>query len=389
MCSTVCWVGGRPHFTPSARLPLLLAEQEFLDTVSVVLEVPQEISHGFPPASDDRAKPLPLLCFTADTTSERSRSEELRGPRSRRTSRDSASSLESSFRGEGFARKDDALAFDRAAEYALCRERLVGWLFRPLLSDAFAMASLTQALSLLGLGGKGQAIVLIRDMAEWFLALPVVCAADITVGREAQNCPVLRWLKGVILLVASSSVSSSEDSAPYARSWRGGTDDGAGDGALGDGKSAVQSQGVRDGKDHRMKDLFGEPVEGDDVGAVGEDDDGGDSEESSSVAGSEGGRGEEGEGDGGGDGDDVCADPEEILRPMYEACVASQRLENASMLSVVAAEALAACKERLEESSLGQVAIGGGDAWVALARKIRVCLFVDHRLHWGVQAERR
>lgn len=92
--------------------------------------------------------------------------------------------------------------------------------------------------------------------------------------------------------------------------------------------------------------------------------------------------------DSGNDGtDDFHAETEAVLRPMYEACAASQMLENAVMLSVVTAEALSACRERLQESSLGRVVIGGGEAWVDLARRLRMCLFFDHRLHSGVLAE--
>lgn len=87
------------------------------------------------------------------------------------------------------------------------------------------------------------------------------------------------------------------------------------------------------------------------------------------------------------DNNNFHAETEAMLRPMYEACAASQKLENAAMLSVVTAEALSACRERLEESSLGRVAIGGGELWVVLSRRLRMCLFFDHRLHSGVSAE--
>lgn len=86
---------------------------------------------------------------------------------------------------------------------------------------------------------------------------------------------------------------------------------------------------------------------------------------------------------------DFQAEAEALLQPIYDACAASQQLENAVMLAVVTAEALAASRERLEESSLGRVAIGGGEAWDALARRLRVCLFVDHRLWWGVPQDDR
>lgn len=86
------------------------------------------------------------------------------------------------------------------------------------------------------------------------------------------------------------------------------------------------------------------------------------------------------------DDSNLHAETEAMLRPMYEACAASQRLENAAMLSVVTAEALSACRERLEESSLGRVAIGGDELWVVLSRRLRICLFFDHRLHSGESA---
>ncbi|CAN0448449.1 unnamed protein product, partial [Ectocarpus sp. 8 AP-2014] len=376
--------GGAP--LPSAELPNF---QEFLETVAVVLEVAEEPAAGsrrVPRGGRDRS--LPLLRFAAPGHRDRGPSIGGGGTGSRRTSRDSTSSAESARRSSSSSEAKEtggAAAAAAAAEYARCRTRLFGWLFRPLLSDAFALASLTQALSLLGLGGgNGQAAVLVRDLAAWFLELPVGRAADTTVGREAQNCPVLRWLKGVILAWASSSTKRST------------ADDGE-DGD--DGVSFLDREmAAPPDTESRMKDLFGDPVvRGRGViGAGGKDDaDGGEAASSAGVSSAQ----DEQEGSDGTVGDDDDEDreaeeggekdAEEILRPMFEACAASQRLENASMLSVVTAEALAACREKLEESSLGQVAIGGGEAWVTLARRLRLCLFLDHRLHWGVLAEQR
>lgn len=365
------------------------ATQEFLETVAVVLEVAEEPAAGsrrVPRGGRDRSPPL--LRFVAPGHRDRGPSTGGGGTGSRRTSRDSTSSAESARRSSSSSVAEEAggaaAAAAAAADYARCRTRLFGWLFRPLLSDAFALASLTQALSLLGLGGgNGQAAVLVRDLAAWFLELPVGRAADTTVGREAQNCPVLRWLKGVILAWASLSTERS-------------TADGGEDGD--DGVSFLDREtATPPDTESRMKDLFGDPVVRGRgvVGAGGKDDaDGGEAASSAGVSSAQGEQ-EGSDGTVGDDDEDREAeeggekDAEEILRPMFEACAASQRLENASMLSVVTAEALAACREKLEESSLGQVAIGGGEAWVTLARRLRLCLFLDHRLHWGVLAEQR
>ncbi|CAM9437484.1 unnamed protein product [Ectocarpus sp. 4 AP-2014] len=377
--------GGAP--LPSAELPDF---QEFLETVAVVLEVAEEPAAGSRRVSrGGRDRSPPLLRFVGPGLRDRRPSIGGSGPGSRRTSRDSTSSADSARRSSSSSAAEEAggasaPAAAAAADYARCRTRLFGWLFRPLLSDAFALASLTQALSLLGLGGgNGQAAVLVGDLAAWFLELPVGRAADTTVGREAQNCPVLRWLKGVILAWASSSTKRST----------------AGDGEDGDDGGSFLDRETTAPLDaeSRMKDLFGDPVVrgGGVIGAGGKDDaDGGKAASSAGVSSAQ----DEEEGSDGTVGDDADEDREaeeagekdgeEILRPMFEACAASQRLENASMLSVVTAEALAACREKLEESSLGQVAIGGGEAWVTLARRLRLCLFLDHRLHWGVLEQR-
>lgn len=315
---------------------------------------------------------------------ERGGSEGVHTTRSRRSSRSSESPSELSSAGNASTEhKGSVTPADRSAEHAVCRERLVGWVFRPLLSDAFAMASLTQALSILGLGGKEQVGVLARDMAAWFLTLPVDRAADITVGREAQNCPVLRWLKGVIFLVESSSSSAAPtawDTTKTAGSERG---------------REFENDKTALGKNSRTFDLFGDPIDGDAAsdGEEGSTSDGTDNGSTSSgtenglaTSGAAGRDEQLGEQDAGSDRE---GDAEEVLRPMYEACAASERLENASMLSVVVAEALAACREKLEESSLGQVALGGEETWTTLARRLRVCLFVDHRLHWGMLTELR
>lgn len=332
--------------------------QEFLGTVAVVLELREGNTDD---AAKDESKPS--LKFIAPNTNGSDTPESSSG-------RDKA-------RGKG----DTSAGSHAVAEHARCRERLLGWMFRPLLSDAFAMASLTQALSLLGLRGKGQAAALVRDMAAWFLALPVGRAADITVGREAQNCPVLRWLKGVILLVASAP--SYTDSKPD--TWKQERATSALGKVLTDDKAAAAAKG------RRAIDLFGEPVEGEDVNSsFGEFDASADSDVDDGVSVEETEGDEETDGDNiDGDVESFQADTEELLKPMYEACAASERLENASMLSVVVAEALTACREKLEESSLGQVAIGGGDTWLALARRLRLCLFLDHRVHWDMEAEQR
>lgn len=376
--------------------------QEFLDTVSVVLEVVEGAggSRQVSSTSGGRDKSLQLLRFVTLDAGENDEREYIAvgGARSRRASRDSVSSIESAQKASSKLKDDDTAAAVRAAEFARCRTRLVGWLFRPLLSDAFALASLSQALSLIGLGsGDGQAIVLVRDMAAWFLALPVGRAAGTTVGREAQNCPVLRWLKGVILAWASPSLKRSTPKSEWGRSETV-QDDGGKQKSLLAGNAAPATTG------RPRNDLFGDPVDGaaskgiaaGQGGMFGDDDKRSSAEES----GAEEERREEEEegltdgGDGDNDDDDdddvnLKAGAEEILRPMYEACAASARLENASMLSVVTAEALTACRQKLEESSLGQIAIGGGEAWVTLARRLRVCLFVDHRLHLGAAAEQR
>lgn len=348
--------------------PLLCIVQEFLDTVSVVLEVKKVqkgVSTGDLPApTSHKASALPLLRLKVP-------SEGDVGGRSGGIIRDSAALL-----GSSSARDQSSPEVTGTSqEYTVCRQRMVGWLFRPLLSDAFAMASLTQALSLMGLGEKGEVSPFIRDLAEWFLALPVGHAADITVGREAQNCPVLRWLKGVILQAASSPRSTDSTSL---ETWTRGhavLSGGGRSGVLASGK--VKGMREMDGARGRMKDLFDGTSGG--VVVSGRGDGGG-----KSFPSGEGEWSHEQQ-----EGDDFEADAEEILRPMYDACAASRRLENASMLSVVVAEALSACRERLEESSLGQVAIGGEVTWLKLARKLRLCLFVDRRLHWRGQYEMR
>lgn len=394
---------------------ITLAAQEFLETVSVVLEVQDgPAPHRAPSSLGGREASSPSLRFITPGSSDDGERKPtttppaVGGARSRRTSRDSVSSIDSSsgrqapppLKGD-LAVVDAAASADRATQYARCRTRLVGWLFRPLLSDAFALASLTQALSLLGLGGgNGPAAVLVRDLAAWFLALPVGRAADTTVGREAQNCPVLRWLKGVILAWASSSLSTpsslSSSSARSALTAGRGREGRAGPTADEDGRGPAAAAGA--GK--RMADLFGDPVEGSGGSSAAkggvfgdDDDDGGDDGDVSSSSGdsTEDDREEDGRevAGGEGEGEKMRADAEEILRPMFEACADSQRLENASMLSVVTAEALAGCRDKLEESSLGQVAIGGGEEWATLARRVRLCLFVDHRIHSGVPPEQR
>lgn len=371
-----------------------------METVSAVLEASEKkVLTG---TSRDRLKWPPLLRFKEATVEGERRGSEI--PRSstaspRRSSVDSLSSVDPSaviFAG-------DLSASDHRAEKknSTHRERLFGWIFRPLLSDAFAMVSLTQALSFMGLEGKGQVAVLVRDMAAWFLALPVDLAVDITVNREAQNCTVLRWLKGVILTVSSSSPKGS---ITRLDAWdRVSGVSGGGKAFKDDGITEVQR--AQDRVEGQKKfNLFDEPVEGVRVG-VGlpvaskrrsssnsrSNGDGGDystvSESQKEEEQEQGVREDEIDIDV--QGVDLQADAEEALRPMFEACAASERLENAAMLSVVAAEALASCRERLEESSLGEVAIGGGGAWMALSRRLRLCLFVDRRLHWGVRKERR
>lgn len=371
----------------------MVAPQEFLETVTVVLEVVEGAggSRRVSSTSGGRDKSLQLLRFVtldANENDDREPTTTVGGTRSRRTSRDSVSSTESTQKPSSTLEDDGTAAAVRATEYARCRTRLVGWLFRPLLSDAFALASLTQALSLLGLGGgDGQAAVLVLDMAAWFLALPVGRAADTTVGREAQNCPVLRWLKGVILAWASPSLKRSTSKSEWDRSEA--IQDGG-------GKSFLDGKAAPTGMDRRMNDLFGDPVgRGASRGTAGKGGIFGDDDPSSTEGSDKEEQQEDDEEEeevvGGdyGDGENLQAGVEEILRPMFEACAVSPRLENASMLSVVTAEALAACREKLEESSLGQVAIGGGEAWVTLARRLRLCLFVDHRLHLGRLADQR
>lgn len=282
------------------------------------------------------------------------------------------------------------------------REVLMGWVFRPLLSDAFAMASLTQALAVLGMGGRRQAHALVRDLTRWFLELPAGRAADITVGREAQNCPVLRWLKGLILLVASSSPDKS----------RSGIGAEGGRGEFGDDKAASGSAKVvrrvgegASGRDDLFGDVgvdkldavlrspgigggsppAGDPREGGAGGGRGAAEDGGDGRTGEDEGGSEvSGADEEEE-----DDRDVQAEVEAMLRPMYDACASSAKLENAMMLAVTAAEALSACRGRLQESSLGSIVIDGGEAWLTLARRLRFCLFADHRLYWEHALEDR
>lgn len=349
--------------------PLLCIVQEFLDTVSVVLEAEQvqkDVSSDdlLASTSHKASSALPLLRLKALSKGDV-------GGRSEGIIQDSAAHLGSSSARDRSAPE----VIGTSKEYTFCRQRLVGWLFRPLLSDAFAMASLTQALSMMGLGGKGDVSPFIRDLAEWFLALPVGHAADITVGREAQNCPVLRWLKGVILQAASSPRSTDSASPETWTREHAVLSGGGSSSALASGKV----KGVReiDGKRGYRKDLFAGTPEGVVVASRG--DGGGNSFSSGKDKWSQ----EQQE------DDEFEADAEEILRPMYDACAASQRLENASMLSVVVAEALSACRERLEESSLGQVAIGGEATWVNLARKLRLCLFVDRRLYWQGQPGKR
>ncbi len=366
-----------------------------------------------------RGKPPQLLRFTSVDAGGDDDDDDERKPSKIAATRfrDTVSPAEPNQKAPSSAALEEkyAAAHAAAAEHAKrCRARLVGWLFRPLLSDAFALASLTQALSMLGLGGGGgggqtAAAVLVGDMAAWFLALPVGRAADATVGREAQNCPVLRWLKGVILAWASPSSRRPAPGGWGGRGGGGGGGRGGGEGSFLDGKAVPASVGTG----RRIDDLFGDPVGRGGAGVAAADAAGGkgdifgaDPPSSTGDGDKEQRKGEEEEDEDVSDADfegeeeelvddddggreNLEAGAAEILRPMFEACAASQRLENASMLSVVTAEALAACREKLEESSLGQIAIGGGEAWACLARRLRLCLFVDHRLHWGMPTKQR
>ncbi|CAM9317174.1 unnamed protein product [Discosporangium mesarthrocarpum] len=267
-----------------------------------------------------------------------------------------------------------------------CRRRLVGWLFRPLLSDAFAMASLSQSLSLLGLEGAAQT-KLSLDLAEWFLSLPVGHAADITVKREARNCPVLRWLKGTILAAAtmpSGTTHSPGAGAGPVAGARSGTGVGAGAGR----REGSPRRPTRHGSDASSSKpgILGE------LGAATiELGDGQDVKEGSlSIGGGVPTRATRATSN----APRVWAGVEKeavasVLEPIFQACISSPRLSNAMMLSVVVGEALAFCGEKLEERTLGQVVLGRGAEWAILARRLRVCLFLNHRLHHGKLGDKR
>lgn len=361
--------------------------------MSVVLESTSVSSRqlGTEGGSGKRDQSVPLLQYIENPgrskTTEGSKYS-MRSQRQRKTSRES--SAQSGFSKSGFkVSPSSANTGIPAAECARCRKCLVGWLFRPLLSDAFAMASLTKALSMIGMGGKRQASTLVKDMSAWFLELAVDRAADITVGCEAQNCPVLRWLKGIILLSVSSSPNDSSFRVDL-RERRQAPVDGKAIASAGKVVRRVGDQATR------AVDLFGDKGQSR-TGAVGESSVSGDIGASPGGLGSTGGKGDRNKGrgdevqqgemrefDSGEDIEDVNfqAEAEAMLRPMYEACASCTKLENAIMLAVVAAEALSACRDRLEESSLGRVAIDGGETWIVFARRLRLCLFVNYRLNW-------
>lgn len=189
---------------------------------------------------------IPLLRFI-EAAGDRDTTEGATGSRSRRSSGNGKASPESEvpsisrISGEGIVPGGTSSADVLESERARCRERLIAWLFRPLLSDAFAMASLTQALNMLAMGGRSQAVALVRDMSAWFLALPVGRAADITVGREAQNCPVLRWLKAIIVatMARSDEKSNLSASGSSAENWERDSDR-----RLGEGEKSEKTEGV-------------------------------------------------------------------------------------------------------------------------------------------------
>ncbi|KAG5191497.1 Rab3 GTPase-activating protein regulatory subunit N-terminus-domain-containing protein [Tribonema minus] len=76
-----------------------------------------------------------------------------------------------------------------------------------------------------------------------------------------------------------------------------------------------------------------------------------------------------------------------LLQPVYDACRASAALEAALLLAVVAGEAEAAAAAHVESRSLGAVVLNGAARWAALARRLRACLLLRHRLAHGRGAE--
>jgi hypothetical protein len=105
---------------------------------------------------------------------------------------------------------DEQMALVRA------QTRVVDWLMRPLLTGTFGMHALDAALSKITAHSTSssedsddaaaqQQQPLLAGFAAWFLALPPAVAARITVQQEARACPLLRWLRSLIVATATRS----------------------------------------------------------------------------------------------------------------------------------------------------------------------------------------
>jgi hypothetical protein len=99
--------------------------------------------------------------------------------------------------------------------------RIVDWLMRPLLTGTFGMHALDAALSRITAHSSSssddsdeaaaqQQQPLLAGFAAWFLALPPAVAASITVQQEARACPLLRWLRSLIVATATHSDDTSD-----------------------------------------------------------------------------------------------------------------------------------------------------------------------------------
>jgi trimeric autotransporter adhesin len=105
--------------------------------------------------------------------------------------------------------------------------RVVDWLMRPLLTGTFGMHALDAALSKITVpSSRGsensddaaaqQQQPLLAGFAAWFLALPPAVAAHITVQQEARACPLLRWLRSLIVATATRSGDATAAAAAAA-----------------------------------------------------------------------------------------------------------------------------------------------------------------------------
>jgi hypothetical protein len=129
---------------------------------------------------------------------------------------------------------DEQMALVRA------QTRVVDRLMRPLLTGTFGMHALDAALSKITAHSTSssedsddaaaqQQQPLLAGFAAWFLALPPAVAARITVQQEARACPLLRWLRSLIVATATrngdadaTAATAGTDAAATAELYRDG-----------------------------------------------------------------------------------------------------------------------------------------------------------------------